>query len=84
MTTSSPSLTGTVVSNKCEKTITIAIERKVRHPVYGKYIKRSTKIHAHSEDDTIRIGDTVTVEACRPYSKTKSWKLKTIDRRAVD
>ena len=67
--------TGTVVSNKMDKTITVLIERRVKHPVYGKYITRSSKIHAHDEQNTCGMGDTVTVAESRPLSKTKTWKL---------
>ncbi len=67
--------TGKVVSNKMDKTITVLIERRVKHPVYGKYITRSSKIHAHDESNQCGIGDTVTVAESRPISKSKSWKL---------
>ena len=67
--------TGTVVSNKMDKTITVLLERRVKHPVYGKYITRSSKIHAHDEQNTCGMGDTVTVAESRPLSKTKTWKL---------
>jgi small subunit ribosomal protein S17 len=67
--------TGKVVSNRMDKTITVLIERRVKHPVYGKYITRSSKIHAHDEDNTCGIGDTVTVTESRPISKSKTWKL---------
>lgn len=67
--------TGRVVSNKMEKTITVLVERKVKHPIYGKFVKRSTKLHAHDENNECNIGDTVVVEQSRPLSKTKSWKL---------
>ena len=67
--------TGKVVSNKMDKTITVLIERRVKHPVYGKYITRSSKIHAHDESNQCGIGDTVTVAETRPISKSKTWKL---------
>jgi small subunit ribosomal protein S17 len=67
--------TGTVISDKMDKSATVLIERKVKHPVYGKYIRRSTKLHIHDENNTCREGDMVTIQECRPYSKTKSWKL---------
>lgn len=67
--------TGKVVSNKMDKTITVLIERRVKHPVYGKYITRSSKIHAHDEDNVCGIGDTVKVTESRPISKSKTWKL---------
>ncbi len=66
---------GRVVSDKGDKSITVMIERKVKHPIYGKYIRRSTKLHAHDESNQCRIGDTVIVEQCRPISKTKTWRL---------
>lgn len=75
-------VTGTVVSDRMDKTITVLIERRVQHPVYGKIIRRSSKVHAHDENNECRIGDLVTVVECRPLSKTKSWMLKSIDERA--
>ncbi len=66
---------GRVVSDKGDKSITVMIERKVKHPIYGKYIRRSTKLHAHDESNQCMIGDTVIVEQCRPISKTKTWRL---------
>ena len=68
-------LTGKVVSNKMDKSITVLIERRVKHPVYGKYITRSTKLHAHDEDNVCKEGDVVTIAECRPISKTKAWAL---------
>ena len=68
-------LTGVVTSNKADKTITVKIERKVKHPLYGKVIKRATKVHAHDEKNTASIGDIVSVKECRPFSKTKTWVL---------
>jgi small subunit ribosomal protein S17 len=68
-------VTGKVVSNKMDKTITVLIERREKHPVYGKYMTRSSKIHAHDESNQCGIGDTVTVSESRPLSKTKTWKL---------
>ncbi len=70
--------TGRVVSNKMDKTITVLIERRVKHPVYGKYITRSSKIHAHDENNECGIGDTVKVIESRPLSKTKTWKLQEV------
>ena len=67
--------TGKVVSNKLDKTITVLVERRVKHPVYGKYMTRSSKIHAHDEDNQCAIGDTVTVAESKPISKSKTWKL---------
>ncbi|MGI9325608.1 MAG: 30S ribosomal protein S17 [Pseudomonadales bacterium] len=75
-------VTGTVVSNKMNKSITVLVERKVQHPLYGKIIRRSSRLHAHDEDNACNIGDTVTVAACRPLSKTKSWTLHSIDERS--
>ncbi len=78
---STRTLTGRVVSIKMDKTVTIMVERKVKHPLYGKYIRRSTKVHAHDEDNQCQIGDTVTVEQCRPISKSKTWRLvKVLER----
>ena len=76
-------LQGRVVSDKMNKTITVLIERRVKHPVVGKFITRSSKVHAHDEDNTCNIGDTVTVIECRPLSKTKTWMLKSIDVRST-
>lgn len=75
MNTNPRQLTGVVVSDKADKTITVKIERKVKHPTYSKIMKRSTKVHAHDEENIAKIGDVVTVEECRPYSKSKTWKL---------
>jgi small subunit ribosomal protein S17 len=74
--------TGTVVSNRMDKTITVLIERRVQHPVYGKIIRRSSKLHAHDEENTCGIGDTVTVSECRPLSKSKTWMLQSVDEKA--
>lgn len=68
-------LTGKVVSNKMDKSITVLIERRVKHPVYGKYITRSTKLHAHDENNVCKEGDVVTIAETRPISKTKAWTL---------
>ena len=76
-------VTGKVVSNKMDKTITVLVERRVKHPVYGKYITRSSKIHAHDEENACGIGDTVTIMETRPISKSKSWKLLSIDETAA-
>jgi len=76
-------VTGRVVSNKCNQTITVLVERREPHPVYGKYIRRSTKVHAHDANNECKEGDLVTVRESRPYSKTKSWVLASIDERAV-
>ncbi len=74
---------GKVVSNKMDKTITVLVERRVKHPVYGKYITRSTKLHAHDADNSCNIGDTVTISESRPLSKTKTWLLQDINERAT-
>ena len=66
---------GRVISDKMDKTITVLVERKVAHPIYGKYVKRSTKLHAHDEQNECNMGDTVSIEECRPISKSKSWRL---------
>jgi small subunit ribosomal protein S17 len=66
---------GKVVSNKMDKSITVLIERKVKHPLYGKYITRSTKMHAHDESNICQEGDVVSIQECRPLSKLKNWVL---------
>lgn len=76
-------LTGKVTSNKMDKTITVLIERRVKHPKYGKYIKRSTKLHAHDAENSCQEGDIVVIEQCRPLSKTKSWRLHKIVTRSA-
>ena len=76
-------LTGKVVSDKMEKSIVVLIERRVKHPVYGKYVVKSTKIKAHDESNECNIGDLVTIAESRPISKTKSWKLVKIEERAT-
>jgi small subunit ribosomal protein S17 len=75
-------LTGKVVSVKADKTITVLVERKVKHPVYGKFVRRSTKFHAHDETNTCNDGDIVTIEECRPLSKTKCWRLVKVEVQA--
>lgn len=85
MTTDTPverTLSGRVTSNKMDKTITVAIERLVKHPVYGKYVRRTTKLHAHDENNECREGDLVTIKQCRPLSKTKAWTLVAVVDRA--
>jgi small subunit ribosomal protein S17 len=76
------SLIGRVISDKMDKTITVLIERKVAHPIYKKYVKRSTKVHVHDESNSCNIGDTVSVASTRPQSKTKCWELVEIIERA--
>ena len=71
----SRSITGRVVSNKMDKTVTVLIERKVSHPLYQKYVRRSTRISAHDEKNECNEGDLVMIEQCRPLSKNKSWRL---------
>jgi len=68
-------LTGSVTSNAMDKTATVMIERRIKHPVYGKYITRSTKLHVHDENNECDKGDVVVIEQCRPMSKTKAWSL---------
>ena len=72
-----------VVSNGMDKSITVLIERRVKHPVYGKIVKRSTKIHAHDANNECSVGDEVTIKEVKPISKTKSWTLISIDDRAT-
>jgi small subunit ribosomal protein S17 len=74
---------GKVVSNKMEKTITVLVERQIKHPLYGKYIKRSNKIHAHDPENVCQEGDLVTIEETTRISKTKAWKLSSVDRKAT-
>ena len=71
-------LTGRVVSNKMDKTVTVLVERKVKHPLYGKIIRLSKKFHAHDETNQYNEGDLVTIQECRPYSKTKTWVVTTL------
>ncbi len=73
---------GRVVSDKMDKTVTVLLERSVKHALYGKYIKRSTKVHAHDEDNTAATGDTVMIAQCRPLSKSKSWRVIEVLERA--
>jgi small subunit ribosomal protein S17 len=73
---------GRVVSDKAEKTVTVMLERQVKHPLYGKYIKRSTKVHAHDEENSCTEGDLVRISECRPISKLKSWRVVEILERA--
>lgn len=75
--------TGSVISDRMDKSATVLIERKVRHPVYGKFVRKSTKLHIHDENNECGIGDTVQISECRPMSKTKSWKLVKIVSKAV-
>jgi small subunit ribosomal protein S17 len=68
-------ITGRVVSDKMDKTVTVLVERRVKHPVYGKYLTRSTKLHAHDENNECKIGDLISVKETKPYSRTKTWAL---------
>lgn len=77
-------LSGRVVSDKSDKTISVLIERRVKHPVYGKIVSKSTKVSAHDEENTCKIGDVVTIAETRPISKTKTWKLVEIVERAAE
>ena len=76
-------LVGKVVSDKMDKTITVLIERRVKHPIYGKYMSKSSKLKAHDEDNTCNIGDVVTIAESRPLSKSKTWALVKIEERAT-
>ena len=73
---------GLVVSNKMDKTVTVTVERKVKHPIYGKFVKKTTKFHAHDEKNECTIGDTVRIMETRPLSKTKRWRLVEVVEKA--
>ena len=75
-------LVGRVVSDKMNKTVTVLVERRVKHPLYKKYIRRSTRIHAHDEGDECNVGDSVSIVQCRPLAKTKAWRVHEIIARA--
>ena len=75
-------LVGRVISDKMNKTVTVLVERRVKHPLYRKYIRRSTRIHAHDETDDCNVGDAVSIVQCRPLSKTKAWRVHEIIARA--
>jgi small subunit ribosomal protein S17 len=75
---------GRVVSNKMDKTVTILVERQVKHALYGKYIRRSTKLHAHDADNACKEGDVVRIAECAPMSKTKNWRVVEILARAAE
>ncbi|MES9870968.1 MAG: 30S ribosomal protein S17 [Sedimenticola sp.] len=81
-TTSNRTLQGRVVSDGMDKSITVLVERRVKHPIYGKFVRRSTKVHAHDETNECGIGDVVVVEQCRPLSKTKTWRLVKVVEKA--
>ncbi len=74
--------TASVVSDRMDKSATVLIERKVKHPIYGKFVKKSTKLHIHDENNECGIGDTVQISECRPMSKTKSWTLVKVVEKA--
>ena len=74
--------TGSVVSDKMNKSATVLIERKVKHPIYGKFVTKSTKLHIHDENNECGVGDTVQISECRPMSKTKSWMLVKVVEKA--
>ena len=82
-TTAIKTVEGRVVSNKMNKTVTILVERLVKHALYGKYIRRSTKLHAHDEDNACNEGDVVRITECRPLSKTKNWRVVEVVNRAA-
>lgn len=79
----SRTLSGRVTSNKMDKTVTVLIERRVQHPLYKKYVRRTTKVHAHDQNNECREGDVVTISQCRPMSKTKSWRVVGVVERAA-
>ncbi|HEU4618145.1 MAG TPA: 30S ribosomal protein S17 [Gammaproteobacteria bacterium] len=80
----SRTVVGRVVSNKMDKSVTVAVERLVRHPVYGKFIRRTTKVVAHDEQNACREGDTVAITECRPISKRKSWRVVEVVQSAAE
>ncbi|MBI3896731.1 MAG: 30S ribosomal protein S17 [Gammaproteobacteria bacterium] len=82
VTRTARSVTGRVTSNKMHKTITVQVERRLQHPVYGKLMSRRTKLHAHDENNDCKEGDLVQIEECRPLSKTKTWRLVKVIERA--
>ncbi len=76
-------MSGTVISEKMDKTVRVAVERKVKHPFYGKYIVRTTKLMAHDEKNECKAGDKVTIKEVRPISKNKKWLVVSIDKKAL-
>ena len=76
-------LTGTVTSDKMDKTVTVLVERKVKHPLLGKVIRVSKKYHAHDEENQFHVGDVVTIEECRPLAKTKTWRVAKLLEKAA-
>ena len=83
MTDKIRSVQGKVVSDKMDKTVTVLVERKVKHPLYGKIIRLTTKLHVHDENNEAKLGDVVEIRECRPLSKTKSWTLVRVVEKAV-
>ena len=81
---SQKTIMGEVISNKMNKTIVVQIERKVKHPLYGKYVRRFTKMYAHDEDNICKMGDIVLIQHSRPLSKTKRWKLVEVVKRVEE
>lgn len=77
-------LQGVVTSSACDKSATIMIERRIKHPLYGKIVKKSTKLHVHDENNECNDGDTILIEECRPMSKTKSWRLVKVVEKAAE
>jgi small subunit ribosomal protein S17 len=77
-------LSGRVISDKMDKTVTVLVERKVTHPIYGKIIRRSVKVHAHDEKNECHTGDVVLIQECRPLSRTKSWRVTELVQKAVN
>ena len=75
-------LTGRVIGDKMDKTVTVLVERRVKHPLYKKYVRRSTKIHAHDEAGECNVGDSVSIVQCRPLSRTKAWRVLEVITRA--
>jgi small subunit ribosomal protein S17 len=82
ITANKRTLTGRVVSDKMNKTVTVLVERRVKHPLYGKIMTRSQKYHAHDEKGEFKMGDVVTIEECRPISKTKAWRVAKLIEKA--
>ncbi len=78
----SKTITGQVLSNKMQKTVTVLVERKIQHPLYGKFVRRSLKVHVHDENNECSLGDIVCAQQCRPLSKTKTWRLVKILEKA--
>ena len=77
-------ITGKVISSKRDKTITVMVERKVKHPLYKKILRRSSRLQAHDQDNTCNEGDLVTIKECRPLSKTKSWELLKVEKKVQE